>query len=82
MKQVIARLRDLTPQQLRVLEMLREGLQNKQIAYDMKVAETTVKGHVSEILRKLNVFSRTKAVILVAKIDFDKIAQTGEKLGA
>lgn len=73
-KAIIARLRDLTPQQLRVLEMIREGLQNKQIAYELKVAETTVKAHVSEILRKLNVYSRTKAVILVQKIDFDTIA--------
>jgi DNA-binding NarL/FixJ family response regulator len=71
---LIQRLRDLTPQQLRVLEMLREGLQNKQIAYALKVGETTVKAHVSEILRKLNVYSRTKAVIEVSKIDFDALA--------
>lgn len=71
--EVLARLRDLTPQQLRVLEMIREGLQNKQIAYELKVAETTVKAHVSEILRKLNVYSRTRAVILISKIDFDAI---------
>ena len=71
--ELLNRLRDLTPQQLRVLDMLRAGLQNKQIAYELRVAETTVKAHVSEILRKLNVYSRTKAVIEVAKVDFESI---------
>jgi DNA-binding NarL/FixJ family response regulator len=66
---LLDRVRNLTPQQRRVLLMLREGLQNKQIAYDLHVAETTVKAHVSEILRKLKVFSRTKAVVEVAKLD-------------
>lgn len=67
------RLSSLTPQQLRVLNMLRQGLLNKQIAYELDVGETTVKAHVSEILRKLSVASRTQAVIEVSKIDFDAI---------
>ena len=67
---MLRRLQDLTPQQLRVLDMIRAGLQNKQIAYELGVAETTVKAHVSEILRKLNVYSRTKAAIEVGKMDF------------
>ena len=50
--------------------MIKSGLQNKQIAYELKLAETTVKAHVSEILRKLGVFTRTRAVIEVAKVDF------------
>jgi len=66
--------RDLTPQQLRVLDMLRKGLQNKQIAYELKICETTVKVHVSDILRKLSVFSRTNAIIEIAKIDFASLA--------
>ena len=73
MQQILKRLRDLTPQQLLVLEMICEGLQNKQIAYELKLAETTVKAHVSEILRKLHVYTRTKAVIEVAKVDFAEI---------
>ncbi len=68
-----ARLATLTPQQVRVLQMLRQGLLNKQIAYDLGVGETTVKAHVSEILRKLKVSSRTQAVIEAARIDFDSI---------
>lgn len=66
---LVSRLSKLTPQQLRVLRMLRQGLLNKQIAYELQVGETTVKAHVSEILRKLNVYSRTQAVIEVSKLD-------------
>jgi len=66
-----ARLASLTPQQLRVLQMVRQGKLNKQIAYELGVGETTVKAHMSEILRKLNVASRTQAVIEVARLDFD-----------
>ena len=66
---LMAKLASLTPQQLRVLQMLKQGLLNKQIAFELKVGETTIKAHVSEILRKLNVFSRTQAVIEVSKLD-------------
>jgi DNA-binding NarL/FixJ family response regulator len=66
---MVQRLSRLTPQQLKVLQMLRQGLLNKQIAFELQVGETTVKAHVSEILRKLNVYSRTQAVIEVAKLD-------------
>jgi len=67
--EMVRRLAKLTPQQLRVLQMLRQGLLNKQIAHELQVGETTVKAHVSEILRKLNVYSRTQAVIEVSKLD-------------
>jgi DNA-binding NarL/FixJ family response regulator len=67
--EMVRRLATLTPQQLRVLQMLRQGLLNKQIAFELQVGETTVKAHVSEILRKLNVYSRTQAVIEVSKLD-------------
>ncbi|WMT73378.1 response regulator transcription factor [Bradyrhizobium sp. Ash2021] len=69
-RELLQRIRDLTPQQLRVLDMLRGGLQNKQIAYQLGICETTVKVHVSEVLRKLKVPSRSKAIIEVSKIDF------------
>ncbi|MGD9477815.1 UNVERIFIED_ORG: response regulator transcription factor [Roseateles sp. XES5] len=65
---LIARLRTLTPQQSRVLAMLAEGLLNKQIAYELGVSEATIKAHVSAILLKLNVDSRTQAVIQLGKI--------------
>jgi len=62
------RLNTLTPQQVRVLMMLSEGLLNKQIAYELSVSEATIKAHVSAILQKLNVESRTQAVIAASKI--------------
>jgi DNA-binding NarL/FixJ family response regulator len=66
---MIARLSTLTPQQVRVLMMLSAGLLNKQIAYELSVSEATVKAHVSAILQKLGVESRTQAVIAAGKIE-------------
>lgn len=65
---IIVRLKTLTPQQTRVLGMLAEGLLNKQIAYDLGVSEATIKAHVSAILQKLDVDSRTQAVIKLSRI--------------
>jgi DNA-binding NarL/FixJ family response regulator len=67
--ELVTRLATLTPQQVRVLMMLSEGLLNKQIAYELGVSEATVKAHVSAILQKLGVESRTQAVIAAAKIE-------------
>lgn len=67
-EELIARLGKLTPQQVRVLMMLGEGLLNKQIAYELSVSEATIKAHVSAILQKLGVDSRTQAVIAVNKV--------------
>ena len=53
----------LTPQQWRVLALMVQGDLNKQIAYKLGVGEATVKAHVTVILRKLGVRSRTQAVI-------------------
>ncbi len=64
----VARLSTLTPQQVRVLMMLGEGLLNKQIAFRLSVSEATIKAHVSAILQKLGVDSRTQAVIAINKI--------------
>lgn len=66
---IVRRLAALTPQQVRVLMMLSEGLLNKQIAYELSVSEATVKAHVSAILQKLGVESRTQAVIAAGKIE-------------
>ncbi|MCO5160436.1 MAG: response regulator transcription factor [Mesorhizobium sp.] len=65
---LIQRLQSLTPQQSRVLSMLAEGLLNKQIAYELGVSEATIKAHVSAVLQKLGVDSRTQAVIQLSKI--------------
>jgi DNA-binding NarL/FixJ family response regulator len=66
-----ARLANLTPQQLRVLTMVSEGKLNKQIAYDLDISEATVKSHVSAILQKLGVNSRTQAVIVANRLAVD-----------
>jgi DNA-binding NarL/FixJ family response regulator len=76
--ELIARLASLTPQQIRVLQMLRQGKLNKQIAHDLDISETTVKAHVSAILHKLHLYSRTQVVVEVARIDFDRLTATGD----
>src|ERR1700730_13059882 len=62
------RLVTLSRQQVRVLMILSEALLNKQIAYELGVSEAPIKAHVSAILQKLGVESRTQAVIAAAKI--------------
>ena len=64
----------LTPQQFRVLVMLMQGLLNKQIAYELDVSEATVKAHVTAILRKLKVHSRTQAVIAARSLDLELLS--------
>ena len=71
---LITRLNTLTPQQGRVLGMLAEGLLNKQIAYELSVSEATIKAHVSAVLQKLGVDSRTQAVIQLQKIGAEILA--------
>lgn len=67
----------LTPQQMRVLKMIRQGKLNKQIAHELMVGDSTVKAHVSEILRKLGVGSRTQIVIETASLNFDQPGGSG-----
>lgn len=68
-----SRLGDLTPQQLKVLSMMSQGLLNKQIAFELGVGEATVKAHVTAILKKLGVHSRTQAVISARLLDFKTV---------
>jgi DNA-binding NarL/FixJ family response regulator len=62
----------LTSQQLRVLDMICRGLQNKHIAYELDISVTTVKVHVTEILRKLGVRSRTNAIVKLSRLDLTR----------
>lgn len=62
------RLASLSPQQLRVLQMIMEGKLNKHIAADLDLVEQTVKTHVSAILRKFGVHSRTQIVLAMANL--------------
>ncbi|WP_090216420.1 response regulator transcription factor [Geopseudomonas guangdongensis] len=63
-------LQALTRKQLLVLERMTKGESNKQIAYNLDIAETTVKAHVSAILRKLGVHNRVQAILSAGDIDF------------
>lgn len=65
-------LTSLTPQQFRVLKYLADGLLNKQIADKLDVSEGTVRAHVTAILRKLGVSTRTQAALLVTEQDLEK----------
>lgn len=65
-----SRIDSLTPQQRVVLGHLVAGRLNKQIAFELDVSMATVKAHVSAVLQKMNVFSRTQAVIMASKIGF------------
>lgn len=68
-KELVGRLGSLTSQQLCVLDMICRGLQNKHIAYELDISVTTVKVHVSDVLRKLGVRNRTEAIILMSPFD-------------
>lgn len=65
-------LNSLTRRQLLVLERMANGESNKQIAYNLSIAETTVKAHVSAILRKLSVHNRIQAVLAASNVDFNQ----------
>ena len=69
----IARLALLTRQQARILQLICEGKLNKQIAFDLSIAETTVKAHVTAIMRKLGVQSRTQAVLIAGAASFSAL---------
>ncbi|MQQ08809.1 response regulator [Epibacterium sp. SM1979] len=71
----VSRLTSLTNQQARILRLICEGKLNKQIAYDLSIAETTVKAHVTAIMRKLGVQSRTQAVLIAKEASFDSVLQ-------
>lgn len=65
------RLADLTPQQTRILHLICDGKANKQIAYELSLAEATVKAHVTALLRRLGARNRTQAAMLVQGLSFN-----------
>lgn len=69
--EIAKRVRDLTPQQFRVLMMLADGLLNKQIAYELGVSEATIKAHMTAILKKLGASNRTQAVVAASRLQLD-----------
>ena len=67
--ELATRMATLTPQQLRVLEMVADGQLNKQIAFELDIRERTVKAHMSEIFQKLGVRNRTQAGIAFRRLE-------------
>jgi DNA-binding NarL/FixJ family response regulator len=61
----------LTPSQYKVLCYMREGLLNKQIGYNLDIAEATVKAHVTAIFRKLGINNRTQAVLIASQLELE-----------
>ncbi|MEO1221701.1 MAG: response regulator transcription factor [Pseudomonadota bacterium] len=72
--QDLTQIASLTPAQRRILSAMREGLLNKQIAYELDISEATVKAHITAIFRKLGVNNRTQAVLLAGKLDVEQPA--------
>jgi DNA-binding NarL/FixJ family response regulator len=67
-QELASKLEKLSPAQFKVLQMIADGLLNKQIAYELKVQETTIKQHVTAILQKLGVNNRTQAGIIFQQL--------------
>ena len=80
--ETIARLKTLTRQQTTILQLICAGKPNKVIAWELSVAETTVKAHVTAIMRKLGVTSRTQAVLLAAGVNFSSLTGAAAEGGA
>lgn len=57
----------LTRREIEILKLLAEGLFNKEIAYTLSISEKTVKNHVSNIFKKINVSDRTQAAVYAIK---------------
>lgn len=76
--ETLKKLSSLTNQQARILNLICEGKLNKQIAFDLSIAETTVKAHVTAIMRKLGVQSRTQAVLVAHDANFSEVLPNRE----
>jgi DNA-binding NarL/FixJ family response regulator len=64
-QEISRRIAELTPQQARIMKLICAGKPNKQIAYELSLAEATVKAHITALLRRLGVQNRTQAAVLV-----------------
>ena len=73
---LIEKVSTLTPQQFKVLGMLKDGLRNKQIAWELQVSEACIKAHATAIFRKLGVNNRTQAVIVLQQLEAVETTQS------
>ena len=65
----------LTPSQYKVLCYMRDGLLNKQIGFNLDIAEATVKAHVTAIFKKLGINNRTQAVLIASQLELEPPVQ-------
>jgi len=73
---------ELTPTQMKVLQGVYSGLLNKQIAFDLGIAEATVKAHMTALMRKLNVRNRTQVAIVAQSAFLAQQNDTSEAVAA
>ncbi len=78
-QQIARRIADLTPQQERIMKLICFGKPNKQIAYELSLAEATVKAHITALLRKLGVRNRTQAALLIKSAGFSKSSELSDE---
>lgn len=76
--EISQRIADLTPQQSRIMTLICAGKPNKQIAYELSLAEATVKAHITALLRRLGVRNRTQAAVLVNSVGFDRAGSVSD----
>lgn len=67
--QLAEKVSSLTPAQYKVLCFMRDGLLNKQIGYELDIAEATVKAHITALFRKLGINNRTQAVLIASQLE-------------
>ena len=75
-KNISEKIAALTPQQTRIMKLICAGKPNKQIAYELSLAEATVKAHITALLRRLGVQNRTQAAVLVESVSLDSVLET------
>lgn len=66
------KLASLTPTQMKVFEGLKRGLLNKQIAYELNISLSTTKAHMTAIFKKLGVYNRTQALLIVQDLRLER----------
>jgi DNA-binding NarL/FixJ family response regulator len=74
-QEILKKLKSLTPQQTTILALICRGKLNKQIAFDLSIAETTVKAHLTAIMRKLGVRNRIQAALLANRVNFATLTE-------
>ncbi|MBE3636982.1 response regulator [Mangrovicoccus algicola] len=76
LENISRRIAELSPQQMRIMKLICAGKANKQIAYELSLAEATVKAHVTALLRRLGVQNRTQAAVMMESVSLQD--ETGE----